>query len=96
MKDRLDLLASEYAIKLIDVLAATKGHRAVKLISEKLVVRATRRRYKVGKNGKHYFDRNSFEVQITAGRPNYRERELIKTYKKAGVKFPCSKINVQY
>lgn len=87
---KLDLVASEYAVALIDMLAATGGHRATKVVDEKTIVRATRIKYKKGRK----FGPN-FEIVLSAGKPNYRERELIKHAKKANRRFPLS-IRVQY
>ncbi len=56
---------------------------AVKYISDRLIVRATRTLFR-GKIDK----RGNFQITVTIGRPNYREREFIKLLKKAGEPFP--------
>ena len=96
MKTYHDLLVAEYAVKLIDLLASTGAHRATKYVSEKVVVRATRRRYKAYKGKRQGFPPGMFEVQITCSKPNYKEREFINLAKKAGCKFPISKTQLQY
>lgn len=90
-----------HVVKMIDLMAATHAHRATKYIDERTVVRVTRTQYRskfrgAGKPRTKGFARDRFEVTVTAGRPNYRERKFIKTAKKAGCRFPISKIQLQY
>ena len=96
MRTYHDLLAAEYAVKLIDLLASTGAHRATKYVSDKIVVRATRRRYKHRKSGKYSFTKGQFDITLICTRPNYNERKFIKLAKKAGTKFPISKTQLQY
>ena len=64
-----------------------KDKRTTKYVSEKLVIKATRRG-KYRKNG-------NVEIVLTIGRPNYIERKFIKCCKKAGEKFPIKKIQLK-
>lgn len=77
--------------KIIKTLISSGAHTAVKYLSHKEVIRATRKSYKKGK-----FSKDPIEVQITAGRPNYLERKFIKDCIKSGVKFPVSKIQLKF
>lgn len=75
----------------INAVLIANAHRAVKYVSEKEIIRATRR-LAHGKvpNGKN------IEVVLTIGRPNYSEREFIKKCKRAGEPFPIRKVRLQY
>lgn len=69
------------AVKLaLDGLVGTKAHRATVYLAANRVVRTTRR-YS-GPKGSHTFDRSTFEVILTIGRPNAREREFVKSWRK--------------
>jgi len=96
LKIHHDLLAAEYAMKLIDLLATTGAHRATKFISETLVVRATRIRYRHRKSRKYHYAKGRFEVHITCCKPNYTERKFIKQAKQAKCRFPITKTRLQY
>lgn len=65
--------------------------RATKYISDKLVVRATRRLYKKYPNRKT----DNIEIHVTIGRPNYVEREFIKLCKRANESFPIKRVIVK-
>jgi hypothetical protein len=78
--------------KLINTLINSAAQVATYYQSDKRVKRATRRLY--GKNRKP--DRYHIEVQLTEGPPNYRERQFIKTAKKAGETFPIRKIQLKF
>ncbi len=65
--------------------------RATKYLSQKQIVRATRRRYKRGGKDKRYT-----EVLVTAGRPNYAERQFIKKHLKAGKTFPIKGLVLKF
>lgn len=64
--------------------------RATKYVSNKLIIRATRRLFqgKIAKNGE-------IEMVLTIGKPNYLEREFIKVCKEAGEPFPVKKIQLK-
>ena len=55
------------------------AYKATKYLSDKLTVKATRKRYK----GK--FLKKTIDITLTIGPPNYEEREKIKRAKKLGV-----------
>jgi hypothetical protein len=71
------------------VVAAVAGEdyvKATKYISEKLTIKATRRKK----------SKKQTEIVVTIGKPNYAERKLIKLCKKAGEKFPIKKIQLKF
>lgn len=76
--------------KAIEALLSSGAHRATIFETTKSVVKATRRAYR----GK--FSRGTIEVTLTAGRPNYAERKVIKTLIKAGEPFPVKKAKLQF
>ncbi|MDD4998661.1 MAG: hypothetical protein PHI99_10970 [Syntrophales bacterium] len=65
--------------------------KATKYLSEKLVVKATRRRF----HGKILKKARITEINVTIGAPNYAEREFIKKARKAGEPFPIKKIQLK-
>lgn len=74
--------------QVVDAILKLEGcYQATKFISEKETVKATLRRHKkkIRKNGHK-------EILLTIGKPNYREREFIKTRKKVGEPFPVKKV----
>jgi hypothetical protein len=73
----------------IEILLRTDSKRATKFLNEHLVVRATRKLYH-GKLNR----RDDPEIVLSIGRPNYREREIIKQIKKAREPFPVKKIKL--
>lgn len=66
-----------------------KAHRATKYISPTFVVRATQRRLR----GKL---RKDVDLVVTAGRPNFIDRQFIKRANKAGEPFPVKKIQLKF
>lgn len=68
---------------------ATRVRSAVKYISDKEVVKATRR-FKPSKRNLRE------EILLTIGRPNYAERRFIKLCKKAGEPFPVKKVQLKH
>lgn len=75
----------------VEILLRTDARKAIKYLSDKQVVCATRRLYK-GKIVK----RGNVEITLTLGRPNYEERQYIRWCKRAGEKFPLKKIQLKY
>lgn len=67
------------------------AYKATKYLSDKLTVKATRKRFK-GKilKGK------AADIVFTVGKPNYEEREYIKKFKKSGLAFPIQNIYEKY
>lgn len=74
----------------IEALLDSGAHRAIKYLSAKRTLKATRKSYK----GK--FNKRVVEVQITDGPPNYDERKFIKLAKKAKEPFPIKKIQISF
>jgi hypothetical protein len=74
----------------VSYLLGARFYKATKFLSERLVVKATRRRYggKIVKNG-------SVDIVLTIGRPNYEEREFVKKCKKAGEPLPVKKVQLK-
>lgn len=67
-----------------------KAHKATKYLSDREIVRATRRLVR----GKIPNSKN-IELILTIGRPNYAERKFIKLCKKASEPFPVRKVQVK-
>lgn len=72
--------------QVVALLVKTGSRKATKYISEKEVITATRRTY----DGRIL--RGNVDVVLKIGKPNYAEREFIKTLKQAGEPFPVKKI----
>jgi hypothetical protein len=86
-------MLGDESIKYFSVLAKCiydGAYKATKYISERETLKATRKRYK----GKIYKG-HAVEIMFTLGKPNYLERDFIKTCKKAGEPFPIKKIQVK-
>lgn len=64
--------------------------RATEYLSPKLIVRAVRKMY-----GKKIVKNHNVEITLTIGRPNYVEREFIKTCIKAKEPFPIKKVQLK-
>ena len=78
--------------QLLSALVSSGARRATKYLSEREVVKMTRRVYKLRK-GRPL--KSPLEVVLTRGRPNYAEREFIRKCKKAGEPFPVRKIQLR-
>ena len=78
------------AALLIQKAIASDARRATKYISDKLVIRATRRQYK-GTPSK-----GNIEITLTIGKPNFLERKFIKACKKAGERFPVKNTQMKW
>jgi hypothetical protein len=84
----------KYVEAVVTALRDNNAYRATKYVSLTEVVRATRRRYH-GKDGKlHVLKRENFEVSLTVGRPNFRERNYIKWCVVGKEPFPIKKIHL--
>lgn len=79
-----------YPSSVLALLLETGARKAVKYINEKQIVRASRVSY----NGK--FSKGNIQIVLTIGRPNYREREFIKSCKKTKENFPIKKIQLVF
>ena len=80
--------------RVVSVLIACGGHRAVKYLSPKLVVRASRT---LDYHTKDRMPRKNQNVSITLtiGRPNLLERKFIKDCQWAGEPFPVKNVIVR-
>lgn len=74
--------------KLFSAVLTDGIRKATKFIAPNLVVKATRR---------HKPDKRERlkEIVVTIGRPNYAEREFIRSCRKAGEPFPVRKLQLQ-
>lgn len=75
---RKDILAA------VEKLLATKSHRAVRYLSDKQVIRATRPLVR----GRIPRASANTTILLTLGKPNYLERRFIAKQKKLGLKLP--------
>jgi hypothetical protein len=84
---------SRYFAEVADcILSSGSGvYKATKYISDKLTIKATRKRYK----GK-FLHNKVVDLVFTMGIPNYEERQFIKLCKKAGESFPVKKIQLKF
>ncbi len=71
----------------IEALLRTESYKAEKYITDKLVIRATRRTYK-----RKIRASENIEILLVIGKPNFEQREFIKDCKKAKEKFPIKGI----
>lgn len=74
---------------LAEVILEGGAKQATKYLDEKTVVTATFK-------GKRHRNAPKSEIVFKVGRPNYRERQFIKTCKKAKVKFPIRKLQLKF
>lgn len=79
--------------KLAECILDGGAYKATKYYGDKLIVRATRKRYggKIMKGKVH-----PVEIMFTVGRPNYEEREFIKKCFAAGEPLPVKKIQMKF
>jgi len=64
-------------------------HKATKYINEKMVVKATRRRFK------NRIAKGLMQIHVTIGKPNFLEREFIKKARKTGESFPIRQLQLK-
>lgn len=77
-----------YVTEVIKELIAKGAHTAIKYVSPKEVVKATRRL----SLGRIRANETNLDVVLTMGRPNFAARKFIKQALKAGEPFPVKKI----
>lgn len=73
-------------------LVTNKAYKATKYLSDKLVVRVSRRLFKRKLPPKN----QNIEVVLTIGRPNFEHREFIKDCKKAREPFPVRGVILKF
>lgn len=78
--------------KVLEALIENKARTAVAYLSEKFVVRMTRKLY----DGKIDAREASTEISLTIGKPNYEQREFIRLCKKSGEPLPVKKIQLKF
>lgn len=78
--------------KVVYALILNGAFQAIKYVSPKFVVRATRMMTKSPSGKRGFVTGQNVTITLTLGRPNYREREFIKDCKKAGEPFPIKNI----
>ena len=76
--------------QVVETLLRTGAWKVVKYLSDKQIVRASRKR--AGRK----FGAGKIGVILTLGTPNYAERDFVKECKKAGQKFPLQKVQLQF
>jgi hypothetical protein len=78
--------------ELAECILVEGAYKAIKYLSPKLTVKATRKRFK----GK--IDKRSkiAEIMFTVGAPNYEERKFIKGAVKMGMAFPLNQITTKF
>lgn len=74
---------------MVHTLRSTGAWKATKFIGDKEIVRVTVIGKKLPKRGNHNY-------WVTIGRPNYEEREYIKSAKKAGELFQFKRLWLRY
>jgi hypothetical protein len=75
----------------MDIVALFEARSATKYLAKNLVVTVTRRVF----GGKLRKGDTRLEFVVKAGRPNYRERQFIKTCIRVGAPFPIEKIQIR-
>lgn len=84
-------IKSSVILSVIENLLRTDAWRTTKFVSDKVIVRATRKTF----NGK-LSKQGNLELIVSIGKPNYKEREYIKLLKKAKEPFPVKKMLTQF
>lgn len=77
--------------KTVEMVLRNNAWKATKYLSEKDVVRATRRTF----HGK-IVSRSNIEITLTLGRPNFAEREFIRACKRSGEPFPVKRVQLKF
>jgi len=78
--------------KVLEALTTNNAYKAACYLSDKLVVRMSRKLYR----GKFKSKIANEEIILIIGKPNYEQREFIKQCKKAGEPFPVKKIQLKF
>jgi len=79
-----------------ETLLRTGAWKATKYLSERTIVRVTRKRYE-GKKGYKFDGRDSTTaIVLTVGRPNYLEAKFIKMARKSGEPFPIGRVQLKF
>ena len=76
----MEKIARKWVNSVIVALLQTDSWKAEKYISEKLVIRATRRTYKY--NNRKIRATDNIEILLVIGKPNFEHKETMKKFKK--------------
>ena len=87
--------AVAHVVALIHDFGAAGLRHAIKYLTPTLVVKATAMHQwgRIPKRGRRAYSQT---IIVTIGRPNYRERRYVRALKRAGVQFPCRKVQLRY
>jgi hypothetical protein len=77
--------------QVVEVLLRTDARKATKYLSERDVVKASRRIYRRGRARGA-----DIGIVLKIGRPNYEEREFIRRCKAAGEPLPVRKVQLKF
>jgi len=77
--------------QVVEALLRNDAWKATKYLSDKAIVRATRKLF-----NKKITKRGSVDIILTMGRPKYTERKYIKACNKAGEPFPVKKVQLKF
>jgi hypothetical protein len=80
--------------QVVGALFGDEVYHATKYLSPKLVVKASRKLYRV--YGRKIRKGQSMDVVLKIGRPNYEQRKFIDDCKKAGVVFPVRNVQLKF
>jgi len=90
MKETKSGSYGKYFAELADCITHAGAYKATKYISEKLTIKATRKRYK------KKLVEQLVEIMFTMGCPNYEERQFIKKMKKTKMPFPHKGLVIKF
>ncbi len=79
----------QYFTEVAEALINNNAYQAIKYISPKLTLKATRQRKASSRDTRATF-------VFTMGRPAFREAEKVKQYKKSGICFPVINIELRF
>lgn len=81
----------KFVSQVVAVLIENDAYVATKYVTRSYVVRATRKLFK-----RKIDSRQNIEIMLTIGRPNYQERDFVKSCTKSKEPFPVRKIQLRY
>ena len=90
-------MSKEYTVSVptigtaIENLLRANAWKATKFVSERMIVRASRRLFH-----KKLSNVGNLEITLTVGHPNYEEQDYVRLCKKAGMQFPLKKVWLKF
>lgn len=90
----MDKIPFDYIEPVITLLLGTGALKATKYVSKNQIVRAVLKTYKFNNHKPSKI--GNVEVTLTIGRPNYLEREFIKSRQKSKERFPIEQIQLKF